>query len=202
MPLVREELFEIGRIVTFHHKKHVPHKYVTGYPLSVKCDMGKIRKSIRINAKPEDVFAYIEDVDRRGNHMLGMGRDFHPEILSENAMGVGATYRWSGTMYGVKFGWTEVVTKWVKNREKVNHSIEGMRIDVSWTLSPEDGGTLLTEAMDYDLGYSLLGRLVDWLWAERYCSKGIEADFQHMKEELEKPGEFSEGGRMAAEVMT
>ena len=148
--------------------------------------MGKIRKSIQIEAKPEDVFGYMDDVKRRGHHMFGMGRNFYPEILSENATGVGATYRWRGTMYGVKFGWTEVVTKWVKNREKFHHSIEGMKIDMGWTLAPKDGGTILTMVMDYDIGYSLLGKLIDWLWAERYCSNGIDADFQHMERFLEK----------------
>lgn len=73
--------------------------------------MGRIRKSIQISAKPEDIFAYMDDAGHRGHHMLGMGRNFHAELLSENATGVGATYRWSGTMYGVKFGWTEVVTR-------------------------------------------------------------------------------------------
>ncbi len=117
--------------------------------------------------------------------MLGMGRDFRAEILSKNKTGLGATYRWSGSMYGIKFGWTEVVTKWVQNREKAHHSIEGMKIDVSWNLSPKDGGTILTMRMDYDIGYSFLGKLIDWLWAERYCNEGIDRDFQHMKEVLE-----------------
>lgn len=134
--------------------------------------MGSIRKSIEINARPEDVFAYMDDIERRGHHMLGMGRDFHPEILSKNTSGMGATYRWRGTMYGVKFGWTEVVTKWVKNREKVHHSIEGMKIDMGWSLTPKNGGTILTLSMDYDIGYSWLGKLIDRLWAERYCSNG------------------------------
>lgn len=149
--------------------------------------MGSIRKSIQIDAKPEDVFAFMDDVKRRGHHMLGMGRDFRPEILSENSTGVGVSYRWSGTMYGLKFGWTEVVTRWVENREKFHHSVEGMKIDMGWSLTPKDGGTILMMSMDYDIGFSWLGKLIDLLWAERYCSKGIDRDFQHMKEILEKP---------------
>lgn len=137
--------------------------------------------------------------------MLGMGRDFHPEILSVNDTDVGAIYRWTGTMYGVKFGWTEVVTRWVKNREKSHHSIQASGwvtgIDMGWALSPQDGGTLLTETMDYELGYSFLGKLLDRLWLRRYCSKGIQMDFQHMKEELERPGAvLEEGRRETAEV--
>lgn len=167
--------------------------------------MGRIRKSIMIHAGPEDVFAYMDKVGQRGHHMLGMGRDFRPEILSENTTGVGATYRWSGAMYGVKFGWTEVVTRWAKNREKFHHSKEGggwiKRIDMGWTLTPANGGTSLTLTMDYDLGYSFLGKLLDWLWLERYCSEGLDMDFQHMKEALEKAGEMAtDGGQGIAEV--
>ena len=165
--------------------------------------MGRIRKSIEIRARPEDVFAYMDDVKLRGSHMLGMGRDFRPEILSKNETGVGATYRWRGTMYGVKFGWTEVVTKWVENREKLHHSIEGLNIDMGWSLTPSDDGTILTITMDYDIGYSLLGKLIDWLWAERYCSTGINADFEHMKEILEKPRAEAMGdGGKTVEVMS
>lgn len=152
--------------------------------------MGNIRKSVLIRANPEDVFAYMDDVDRRGHHMLGMGRDFHPERLSDNQSGIGATYRWKGTMYGVKFGWTEVVTRWIENREKFQHSTEGKgwitKIDVGWTLAPANEGTILTLTMDYELGYSIMGRLLDWLWLERYCGKGLDTDFQQMKERLEK----------------
>ncbi len=147
--------------------------------------MGRIRKTIEIKARPEDVFAHIDDAKRRGHHMLGMGRDFHAELLSKNSTGLGATYRWSGSMYGIKFSWTEVVTTWVENREKAYHSIEGMKIDVDWNLSRKDGGTILTMRMNYDIGYSFLGKLIDWLWAERYCSEGIDKDFQQMKEILE-----------------
>lgn len=147
--------------------------------------MGRISKTIEIKARPEDVFAHIDDVEGRGHHMLGMGRDFNVEILSKNSTGLGATYRWSGSMYAIKFGWTEVVTTWVENREKAHHSIEGMKIDLGWKLTRKDGGTILTMRMDYEIGYSFLGRLIDWLWAEKYCSEGIDRDFQHMKRVLE-----------------
>ncbi len=147
--------------------------------------MGEIAKSVEIDASPEEVFRYLDDERRRGHHMIGMGRDFQVEILSENVTGLGTTYRWRVSMYGVEFGWTEVVTKWVENREKTHHSIEGMKIDMSWSLTPKDGGTILTMSMDYDIGYSFLGKLIDWLWARRYCSEGIDRDFQHMKEVLE-----------------
>lgn len=57
--------------------------------------------------------------------------------------------------------------------------------------------------MDYDIGYSLLGKLVDWIWAERYCSKGIDSDFKHMKQALEKPRETAmDDGEKAVEVIT
>ncbi len=148
--------------------------------------VGSIRKSVEVQASAEKVFEYIDDANKRGGHMLGMGRSFRPELLTKNATGLGATYRWQGTMYGVGFGWTEVVTKWVKNREKATHSIEGMKIDVTWTLTPgAHDWTILTFSMDYSLGYSLLGKLLDWLWAERYCSEGIDSDFHQMKDALE-----------------
>ncbi len=153
--------------------------------------MGRIRKSIQIAARPDDVFAYMDSLEHRGHHMLGMGRDFHAEILSENSTGLGATYRWRGSMYGVSFSWTEVVTKWVKDQEKFHRSVENKgwvaAIDMGWTVTPRDGGTLLTLIMDYDLGYSFVGKLLDRIWAERYCGKGVEGDFRRLKEELEKP---------------
>lgn len=165
---------------------------------SVQYPVGGMHEPIITNARPEDVFACMDDVGRRGRHMLGMGRPFRPEILSVNDTDVGATYCWTGTMCGVKFGWTEVVAGWVKNREKFHHSIEARgwitEIDMGWTLSPQDGGALLTEIMDYELGHSLVGKLLDWFWLKRYRSEGSQTGLQRTDEELERP-------RMAAEVI-
>ena len=45
------------------------------------------------------------------------------EILSDQATGFGATYRYSGTMMGLSIDFSESVTKYVPPREKVWRTI-------------------------------------------------------------------------------
>lgn len=59
----------------------------------VQSAVGRILKLIRIGAKPEEIVSPLDDVSLRGHHMLGMGHDFRPEIISANATSLGAIYR-------------------------------------------------------------------------------------------------------------
>lgn len=85
---------------------------------------------IGIRASPERVFAHMDDIANVGWHMEGkrsmpmMGGKLHLQKLSENATGVGATYRWYGKVLRMTIDFKETVTKWIENKEKVWSTIE------------------------------------------------------------------------------
>ena len=151
--------------------------------------MTHIEKTYEIRAKPEVVFSYLDDVSQRSQHMMGMGRNFEFEILSDKPTGLGATYHWRGDTFGWKFEWTEVVSRYLENKEKAQHSIKGTKIDSGWILTPSDGGTVVHVTMDYELGDSWFARLIDTLFARRYCSSGPDSEYAHLKETLERRGD-------------
>lgn len=78
---------------------------------------------------------------------------------------------------GLKVNFTEVVTKWIKNREKVQQAIDSYASDISWNLSMSlkqtDNGTRMALDLDYKLPYSWLGKLLDLLFVRRYLRKGL-----------------------------
>jgi hypothetical protein len=81
--------------------------------------------TVAIERTAERVFAFIDDIRNVGFHMSEqssmamMGSKLRLEILSAQPTGVGATYRYSGKVLGLTLDFTESVTRYVSNREKV-----------------------------------------------------------------------------------
>jgi uncharacterized membrane protein len=96
--------------------------------------MATVTETVDIQAPAETVFAYVDDVRNVGWHMTErssmamMGSRLKLEILSEHPSGLGATYRYSGTMMGLSLDFSESVTKYAPNREKVWRTIGGPRL--------------------------------------------------------------------------
>lgn len=71
-------------------------------------------KQILIQASQQKVFAQMDDFSKTGMHMgessmMMMGSKLTLEQLSQNATGVGASYRWHGKMMGMAIDFTETV---------------------------------------------------------------------------------------------
>ena len=66
-----------------------------------------VTETVDIKASAESVFAYVDDIRNIGWHMTErssmamMGSRLELEIVSEQSAGLGATYRYSGTIMGL-----------------------------------------------------------------------------------------------------
>src|SRR5262245_16639316 len=84
-----------------------------------------LSEALNIRAPAGMVFAYIDDIRNVGWHMTErssmarMGSRLRLEVVSRQPTGVGATYRYSGTMMGFEIDFSETVTKYAPPREKV-----------------------------------------------------------------------------------
>ena len=114
--------------------------------------MKTLSKSIIIHAIPEKVFTYMDNIANTGMHMTKsskpmMGSKLDLKQLSENATGLNAKFRWFGKMMGFTMDFTVVVTKWIKDKEKVWETIgEAKMIIMGWyqmrlVISPEGANT-------------------------------------------------------------
>jgi ribosome-associated toxin RatA of RatAB toxin-antitoxin module len=120
----------------------------------------KLRKSIEIERKPEEIFELIDDPGRYPEFFIGITRW---EPRSEKRRGVGAKYRVLMKVGSIEAGGTVRVTdrtepkaiKWVAER--------GIRQTGRWRLEPSDSGTVLTLEIDYDLSGGPVGALVERL---------------------------------------
>jgi Polyketide cyclase / dehydrase and lipid transport len=80
--------------------------------------MATLTRSITIEAPAERVFVYVDDTRNLARHMSEsrsmpmMGSKLKLEIMTREATGVAATYRYSGQMMGLTIDFSETVTKY------------------------------------------------------------------------------------------
>jgi len=140
-----------------------------------------VRESVEIRAPTETVFAHVDDIRNLGWHMTGrssmamMGSRLNLEILSERATGLGATYRYYGTMMGLTIDFSESVTKYVPPREKVWCTIGEPRLliiasyEMRVAVEPlAPSSSRLTISILYELPRSRFWRIVGLVLARSY----------------------------------
>jgi uncharacterized protein YndB with AHSA1/START domain len=142
--------------------------------------LGKFTKSIEIEASPERVFTFIND-DKKVNEAF---KTVKVETTSAGPLGVGTTRHFVGAAGGK---WDAEVTEFVKNKKIASHTIGkgDMKNTDSWILEPTAKGTKLIVSMDYELPYSLLGKLVDKVRVSRVIEKDIDQMLESVKKALE-----------------
>ena len=97
-----------------------------------------LQKGIIIKVLPEKVFGYMDNINNTGMHMTKsskpmMGSKLKLKQLSENATGLYSKFRWYGKMMWFTMDFTVVVTKWVKDKEKVWETIgDAKMIILGW----------------------------------------------------------------------
>jgi carbon monoxide dehydrogenase subunit G len=142
--------------------------------------LGKFTKSIEIEASPEKVFTFIND-DKKMNDSF---KTVKVETTSKGPLGVGTTRHFVGAAGGK---WDGEITEFVENKKIASHTIGkgDMKITDSWILEPTVKGTKLTWNMDYELPYSLLGRIVDKVRVSKVIEKDIDQMLESVKKTLE-----------------
>ena len=143
----------------------------------------RIEKSIEISAPLDKVFSLIR-WDRVPEYYDSIKK---VEWTSEPKMKVGATVHVLSEIAGAKGEWDAEITEY-KDNEKVSWRTTGgnMTIIYNATLDPAKAGTKLTTSFDYELPYSVLGKLIDKLRVHKAMEKEADKALQKMKEAAEK----------------
>jgi uncharacterized protein YndB with AHSA1/START domain len=142
-----------------------------------------ITESIEINRRPEDVFAYLDDVERHGEWQEQIV-DVQPE--SDQPMGVGKRVRETRRVPGGDRSMTYEVTEYDPPRRSSFRVLDGP-IRAVGTISVEPVGdgsrSRLTFTLDFQ-GHGLGGKLLLPV-AKGQARKQIPKDQARMKELLE-----------------
>ena len=140
-------------------------------------------KSIEIEASPEKVFTFVNDPKKMNDAMKGWAEG---ESTSK-VVGVGATMHYVGVAGGSQAEWDMEVTEFVKNKKVAMRTIGASKFKMtnSWVLEPTAKGTKSTFSMEYEVPYSVLGKLVDKLKVSKDMEKSISKMLENMKKALE-----------------
>jgi hypothetical protein len=153
-------------------------------------------KSILIHSTPEKVFARMDNLGNTGMHMtenstMMMGSKLELKQLSQNATGLNSKFRWSGKMMGLKMDFTVIVTKWVKDREKVWETIgKAKMIIMKWyqmrlVISPSGKNTKAELSIAYTKPDNIFYRLIAYLFAPLYANWCLNSMLNDSKKYLE-----------------
>ncbi len=172
--------------------------------------MKTVSETVEIQAPAQEVFAHIDDIRNVGWHMTEqssmamMGSKLTVEVLSEQKTGLGATYRYSGTIMGLTLDFSESVTKYVANREKVWRTIGEPRLlimasyEMRLSIEPQPpSSSRLTISIAYELPRSQFWRFLGILlagWYSRWCLQRMCRDTKRVLEARSRPEASSHPG--------
>lgn len=138
-------------------------------------------KSIIIHSIPEKVFSYMDNLGNTGMHMMEnsammMGSKLQLQQLSENATGLNSKFHWSGNMMGFAMDFTVVVTKWVKDKEKIWETVgEAKMIILKWyqmrlVITPEGQNTKAELSITYSKPDNVFFKFLAFFLAPCYAA--------------------------------
>jgi carbon monoxide dehydrogenase subunit G len=144
----------------------------------------KLTKSIEIEASPEKVWAFIFDLKKMNETTKGFSEG---EYTSKGPIGVGTTMHYVGKAGGSQAEFDTEITEFEKNKKAIMHTIGASKLKMqgSYTLEATAKGTKLITIYDYELPYSILGKIVDKLKVSKDMGKSLEKQMGIMKKALE-----------------
>ena len=147
----------------------------------------RIERTAIINAKPKEVFAFMDDIRNTGKHMTESsgamaGSKLKIEWVSGHKTGLGTKYRWTGKVVGMKMDFTVEVNKWIEGKQKVWGTVgDAKMIVIDWfemdlIMTPEkDGKSNAKLGIDYTKHNGLWGFLFG-KWYSKWCVKSMLRD--------------------------
>jgi uncharacterized membrane protein len=154
--------------------------------------MVRLSRNIKIDSSPARVWRIIEkhlehpEVAPQEQDPREV-QESHGEALSEQRSGVGTRTRWFYTYKGKPFVWDDIVTEWKPEKSIEWKATSGWEMKDSFTLRPEENGTLIVYDMDYHLPYGPLGWLYGKLILDRQMSRHLSGVLARMKRLCENP---------------
>jgi carbon monoxide dehydrogenase subunit G len=144
----------------------------------------KITKSFEFEAPPEKVFAFMLDMEKMNKTTKGVSE---AEYTSKGPVGVGTTMHMVGKAGGSQAEFDMEITEFEKNKKISTRTIGASKLKMtgSTTLEPIAKGTKVTRTYDYELPYSILGKIVDKLRVSKDMEKSTEKQLRDMKKALE-----------------
>ena len=146
--------------------------------------MAKVTKSIEIEASPEKVFAWVSDIKNVNESMKGFTE---LEQTSKGPLALGSTFHAVGKAGGNTVEVDMEAIEFVKNQKVVWRTVGASKTKMTstWTYEPTAKGTKVIYAQEYEVPYSILGKLVDKLKVHKDIEKNNTTILERMKKAIE-----------------
>ena len=148
--------------------------------------MGRIEKTIEIEAPVEKVFAYVIDHE---NFVNNQPPDMEFKLLrkDDGPQRVGFTATVRAKVGGNVLEVEDETTELVKNKKYSGRQNGGSFKKFSHTelFEPTEHGTKYTTIIEYELPYSLLGKIIDKLKVHKEMEKSFDYSMKQTKKDLE-----------------
>jgi ligand-binding SRPBCC domain-containing protein len=147
----------------------------------------RFERSTVIQAPVEKVFAFATDLD---NFMRTSPPEMEMKLLSrdEGPTRVGQKAKVKAKAGGQVWEAEIETMEYVKNKKHTVRQSGGAlkKLTMTHLFEPADGGTRFTWITEYELPYSLLGKVVDVLKVRKDMEKGTDYSMAKIKELIEK----------------
>ena len=145
---------------------------------------------MEIKAPVEKVWAFMTDWDRLPEWAKTVKKF---EITSKQRSGVGMTCHEVGVLAGyLRYDIHSEVTEFVENKIIAWRVVSGKGVREgnkgSWMMKPTEAGTQLTYTSDYEVPYSILGKIIERLIFRRRFEKQVDGWMENIKSLVEKEG--------------
>jgi len=124
-----------------------------------------------IKAPVENVWNFITNPDNFSKYILGY---IEGKVLSENITGLNSEFEWYTKLWGHKFRSVETVTEWAEFLKVAYHgTLAGAEFWSQMVFNRKDNQTELVITIKYNMPYSLIGKLLNFLYFKRRVRKEI-----------------------------
>ena len=146
-------------------------------------DMARIEKSVEINASPEKIWPLIQP-----EKMPEWYKPFkRVEWTSKEKYKEGSTFHFVTEFSGMKAESDAEMTSVIANKQGIWRTTSGPYTNIaSAVLRPSGNATIATFSMDYELPYSILGKLIDKLRFHKAIEKSFDEGTKKLKEIAEE----------------
>jgi len=173
------------RIVDVPYYNFINTKVITSWREGIV--LTRIEKSIVIEAPVEKVFDFVADFD---NFVKTQPPEMEMTVLSRDKgpYRVGFKVKVRAKLGGQVWEVEAETTELVKNKRHVVRQKGGAlkKFEGTDLFEPTEKGTKYTLVLEYELPYSLLGKVIDKLKVRKDIEKGIDYTMKKTKELIEK----------------
>jgi len=148
----------------------------------------RVEKSIEIKAPPEKVWEILA-FDRLLEWEEGYKRDFIGVEYTSEVRTPKDKYKVGATAHGIPKKQEKCdleIRESLENKKITYHLYERFSVLVTYILEPVEDGTKFTYVVEYEMPWSILGKILEKLFFRRQLEKVWERSLENLKSILEK----------------